>query len=55
MWEDFYLGRGNDNPPMTVRMDRQEQTVNQILFYAKWIMGILAALLVTGLANLLKH
>jgi len=31
LWEDVYEGRGKDNPPMTVRVDRLEQCVESIL------------------------
>lgn len=55
MYIDMYVGRGKDNPSMTVRMDRQEQITATIIYYARWILGVGAALLVATVANFVKH
>jgi len=55
MYIDMYVGRGKDNPSMTVRMDRQEQITTTIIFYARWILGVGAAILTGLVANLVKH
>ena len=49
------LYRGNGKPGLTTRMEKAEQSLDSIKYYARWILGILAAIGVAEFVNLIKH
>lgn len=55
LYEDFYYGRGKDNPPMTSRMEKVESAVANTTYYARWLLGLLGAVLVAIIADIATH
>lgn len=47
---DIY--RGNGKPGLTIRMEKVETSIGQVIYYAKWFMGILGAVLVAVIIDI---